>query len=146
MPTTNQLNAFHTLVGKTLMCCQRIENDIKWIYAGMVKGDFFGNYEGVKRKPLGDVLVDLEALDNSDGHPYLSANDYRLLDQIRRIRNRLAHETYTAFIYESNAEKMEEKFRGEYSWLYDEYTRLCALSDSVERTKMDVLKKYKRKK
>lgn len=69
------LDNFHLLVGETIMECQRIEHDIKLIYAGMLKGDFNKNLDIVKDKALGPVLVSLEKLDNSDGNPYLKQGD-----------------------------------------------------------------------
>ena len=75
------LDNFHLIVGETIMECQRIEHDIKLIYAGMLKGDFNGNLDIVKDKALGPVLVELEKLDNSDGNPYLKQGDYNLIQK-----------------------------------------------------------------
>ena len=50
------INDFHCWLGETLMYCQRIETDIKWIYAGMLEGDCSENYIAVSEKSLGEVL------------------------------------------------------------------------------------------
>ena len=39
------INYFHTKLGETLMYCQIIEHDIKFILAGMLKGDFDENFK-----------------------------------------------------------------------------------------------------
>ena len=44
----SDLKEFHFLVGETLMFCQTVELDIKYIYAAMLKGDFDENYEEVE--------------------------------------------------------------------------------------------------
>ena len=69
------LDEFHYLVGETILECQRIEHDIKLIYAGMLKGNLEENIKLVENKPLGPVLRDLEILDYSDNHPCLSRDD-----------------------------------------------------------------------
>ena len=51
----------------------------------MLNGDFNQNYNVVAEQPFGSVLKKLESLDNSDGNPYLSRQDYKLLDNIRDI-------------------------------------------------------------
>ena len=38
------LDKFHILAGETIMECQRIEHDVKLIYAGMKNGNFDENY------------------------------------------------------------------------------------------------------
>ena len=48
----SELNEFHFLVGETLMFCQTVELDIKYIYAAMLKGDFDENYEEVEALTL----------------------------------------------------------------------------------------------
>lgn len=81
----NNITEFHESVGKILMERQCIEHDIKLIYSGMLNGDFNQNYNVVAEQPFGPVLKKLESLDKSDGNPYLSGQDYELLDNIRDI-------------------------------------------------------------
>lgn len=40
----SDINLFHKNVGELIMFCQCIEHDIKWIYAGMLKGDVDENF------------------------------------------------------------------------------------------------------
>lgn len=66
----DNLHDFHSYVGETIMFCQCIEQDIKFIYAGMLEGDFDGNYEDIEKWTLGRTVKNLQKLDNSDNKPY----------------------------------------------------------------------------
>lgn len=137
------INAFHESVGKILMECQCIEHDIKLIYAGMLKGDIDENYALVAEQPLGPVLKKLELLDNSDGNPYLSKQDYELLDDIRDIRNHWAHKAYTMFIYKRGQE-YDDAFIRQARRLDNDLNRITKLSGSIEKVRFSVLRKYDR--
>lgn len=134
---------FHQLVGETIMFCQCIEHDIKFIYSGMLHGDFSENLKEVEDSPLGPVLKKLEYLDNSDGNPHLSSGDYELLDQIRDIRNHWVHKAYVKFVYLSGS-NYEKYFLKELRRLENDHNRLAKLSDIIEKVRLDVLKKFKR--
>lgn len=138
-----RLTEFHVRVGELIMACQCIERDVKVIYAGMLKGDFYHNYKEVERLTLGQTLVKLEWLDNSDKNPYFSENDYKLLDDIRNIRNHWAHEGYSKFVYKEGAEQ-ERAFAREYRRLEREGERLKKLQKQTERIRFEILKKYAR--
>ena len=137
------INAFHESVGKILMECQCIEHDIKLIYAGMLNGDFDDNYALVAEQPLGPVLKKLESLDNSDGNPYLSKQDYELLDDIRDIRNHWAHKAYTMFVYKRGQE-YDDAFIRQARRLDNDLNRITKLSGSIEKVRFSVLRKYDR--
>lgn len=137
------LDKFNLVVGETIMECQRIEHDIKLIYAGMLKGDFNQNLREVKFSPLGNVLIDLEALDTSDKNPYFSSSDYALLKEIKNVRNWLVHKVYMEFMY-SNADVWKQDLERCYKKLSDFNVRIKNLSDQVEQIRIDVLKKYGR--
>ena len=137
------LDNFHVLVGETIMECQRIEHDVKLIYAGMLKGDQNANLELVRNEALGPVLKMLEELDACDGHPYFSASDYKLLNEIRSVRNWLVHKAYSDFMYEDGG-MWERSLNKSYAKLRDFNARMNALGDEVERVRSDVLKRYGR--
>ncbi len=137
------LEDFHTMVGKTIMECQGIEHDVKLIFAGMLKGDFQQNFLAVKDKPLGDVLIDLQQLDNSDDKPFLSRNDYRLLHEIRTVRNWLAHEAYIDFMYDSKGQ-IRDSFTESYHKCLDFYNRMKKLSLLIEDIRLTILKHFNR--
>ena len=90
---------FDEMVGVLIKKCQCIEHDIKIMYAGMLRGDFYKNLDTVVNKPLGPVLKKLEELDYSDESPYLNREDYALLNEIKEIRNYWVHKGYIDFLY-----------------------------------------------
>ena len=94
-------------------------------------------------QPLGPVLKKLNILDHSDGKPYLSGEDYKLLDEIRDIRNHWAHQAYTEFVY-CNGTDYEVKFGKEFRRLQNDHNRLSKLSANIERVRLEVLRKYGR--
>ena len=112
------LSEFHTAVGEVVMRCQHIEEEVKMIYAILAKGDFDDNYEAVQRDSLGQVLISLRELDESDGRPFISSGDYDFLLRMKNKRNHWCHEAYVNFIYiddfaSSAAYKRECKQLGE---------------------------------
>lgn len=137
------LEDFHRLVGETIMFCQRLEHDVKWIYAGMLKGNLYDNHDVVEKKNLGQTLRLLEELDNSDGKPFLSEADYELLNQLREIRNHWAHKSYRNFIY-NKGEQYNISFQKEFRRLQNDRNRLAKICDSVEDVRIRVLEKFGR--
>ena len=75
----SELNEFHFLVGETLMFCQTVELDIKYIYAAMLKGDFDENYEEVEALTLGQALKRLKKLDYSDNDHFFTKKTINFL-------------------------------------------------------------------
>lgn len=59
---------FHSILGETIMFCQIIENDVKWIYSFMRKGEVEDNYGNIDGRTLGQALKELKELDCSDGN------------------------------------------------------------------------------
>lgn len=137
------LDTFNMVVGNTIMECQRIEHDIKLIYAGMLAGDFNQNVRLVNNIALGPVLIELEQLDNSDKNPVLSAEDYKLLKQIKDVRNWLVHKAYMDFMYQKS-EDWEACLNKSYAKLLDFNKRIKGLSGQVEQIRIDILKRFKR--
>ena len=140
----SNMSMFHEYVGETIMYCQCIENDIKWIYAGMHKGDKDANFEGLEKSKatLGKVVGMLQTLD-SERDPYLSEGDYELLRKVTEIRNHWAHKAYTQFLYYKGSE-WDREFTRQARRLENDHNRLKKLSDTIERVRLDVLKEYGR--
>lgn len=138
------MTTFHQYVGETIMYCQCIEHDIKWIYAGMHKGNDVSNFENLEKSKatLGKVLGMLKELDN-ERDPYLSEADYELLRQVTTIRNHWAHKAYTEFVY-CKGDAWDTEFTRQARRLENDHNRLDKLSQSIERVRLDVLKKYGR--
>lgn len=137
------IDTFNMAVGETIMNCQRIEHDVKMIFAGMLKGDFYANFDYIKKEALGTVLIELEELDNSDGKPFISPTDYKLLKEIKNIRNWLAHSAYTDFMYDT-AEGRERNFAKACNKLADFHKRTKQLCDQVEKLRLTILHRYGR--
>ena len=91
---------FKVLHSETIMCCQIIEGDLKWIYAFMHKGNPDENKSKVSNYTLGQIVNKLKELDNSDGKPYISASNYNFLSQMTEKRNYWCHQCYRDFLYE----------------------------------------------
>ena len=65
--TFEQFKIYHS---ETIMYCQCIEHDLKWIYSYMHKGDQYENFEKLEKTTLGTLVKKLKELDNSDGKPF----------------------------------------------------------------------------
>lgn len=137
------LDTFNAVVGETLMYCQRIEHDIKVIYAAMLKGEMDGNLDLVRRETLGTVLVALENLDFSDNNPMFSREDYRLLKEIKNIRNFIAHQCYVDFLYLDDY-NFNLKLDQNYQKICDFNMKMKKLSNFVETARFSALEKYNR--
>ena len=123
---------FHSMVGRTIMYCQCIENDIKLIYAGMLVGDLETNYQSIKKNSLGTIVAKLQTLDNSDSKPYFGNGDYELLRDITKIRNYWAHQGYLDYVYDLN------NFNNQYHKLCSDSRRL----EKLHRTTQDIRLEY----
>lgn len=137
----NELNNFNMAVGETLMYCQRIEHDVKIIYAAMLKGDMNENINLVKRETLGTVLVALSSLDNSDGNPIFSSRDYAILKQIKNARNFIAHQCYVDFLY-LNDDDFYKKFAENRQKIEVFKNNFKNLSSFVENARFSVLSRF----
>ncbi len=135
------LDKFHILAGETIMECQRIEHDVKLIYAGMKNGNFDENYAYIQDKALGTVLKELEEIDNSDGKPFITKEDYKLMREIRRVRNWLVHGAYVDFMYDKS-KNWEKSINDTYAKLLDFHDKMKRLGDIVEKTRFDLLKMF----
>lgn len=136
------LDNFHILVGKTILECQRVEHDVKILYATMLDGNYYDNIGLVKDKALGPVLIDLEKLDNSDKNPFLSEKDYNLLKDIKNIRNWLVHKSYIDFMYDTG-ETWNTNLDKCYGMLLNFNRRIRTLGDQLENFRINLYKKLR---
>lgn len=128
---------FKILHSELIMYCQIIEGDLKWIYSFMHEGDVDETRESLNKLTLGQIVKKLKELDNSDGHPSISASDYNFLSQMTEKRNYWCHQCYRDFLYTDN-------------WVYSQdYTRVCSklerdanklknVFETVERLKIEM--------
>lgn len=138
-----ELDNFNMLVGETLMYCQQIEHDVKIIYAAMLKGNMSENLALVRRETLGSVLVALSTLDNSDGNPIFSEEDYAVLKQIKNVRNFIAHQCYVDFLYFDDR-AFFTKLSETYLKIEEHKNNFKKLSFYVEKARFSVLKTFGR--
>lgn len=142
--SVSETDEFHKKVGKLIMRCQFIEHDIKWIYAGLLSGDLYENFDKItnNKETLGSVIFKLRDIDVAN-FGYFSRNDYRLLSSITRTRNYWAHEAYLEFMYERGEElriaflNVAARLNSDYEWLFN-------LSKRIEKVRLDVLRRFNR--
>ena len=97
----DNFDKYKYILGETVILYQFMENDLKLIYAGMLSGNFYKNIDKVRStyKGLGQIVMALEQLDNSDGTPYFSQDTYALLNKLARQRNYYCHQCCMDFCY-----------------------------------------------
>lgn len=137
------LTEFHTLVGETVMHCQHIEEEVKMIYAILAKGDFDDNYESLRGDSLGQVLMALRELDESDGRPFISGEDYDFLLRMKNSRNHWCHEAYVNFIYIDDFAG-SAAYKKECKRLREDNERLCDVSLRLEETRVKAFEIYRK--
>ena len=103
-------NRFKLIHSELIQQVQCVENNLKIIYAAMLKGDFNKNLKSTERMNLGKIARELEYLDNSDDMPEFSEEEYNTIDEIREIRNYWCHQCYLDFVYIENDYERYERF------------------------------------
>lgn len=153
----SSLKAFHEHVGEVIMYCQRIEHDLKLIYAALKTDSVYAGrkqssstsrtdvfreyYKKIESKSMGDILSKLEKLDTlSGGNPYFHDYEYDSFDELKSIRNHWAHEGYLQFLY--SGKDYEENFRKQAEKLKTDLEKVRGLCESVEDVRLDTLQIY----
>lgn len=148
----SSLKAFHEHVGEVIMYCQRIEHDMKVIYAALEtdsvyaglktsksKTDVFReNYKKIESKSMGDILKKLKNLDAFN--PYFYDFEYEWLEKLKDIRNHWAHEGYLQFLY--CGKDYEENFRIQAEKLKTDLETLLSLVVKVEDVRLEALQNF----
>ena len=135
---------FKLIHSELIMQVQLIENDLRLIYAAMRKGDFNDNIEILEKANLGKIITELKKLDYSDGNPDLSEKDYKLLNQIREIRNYWCHQCYIDYVYINDDNEREKKFQQIATRLHYDENRTWDLHERIENLRLKMLKSYNR--
>ena len=135
---------FKLIHSELIMQVQLIENDLRLIYAAMRKGNFDDNVEILEKANLGKIIIELKKLDYSDGNPDLSEKDYKLLNQIREIRNYWCHQCYIDYVYINDDNEREKKFQQIANRLHHDENRTWDLHERMENLRLKMLKSYKR--
>lgn len=123
-------------VGKIILFCQCIENDIKLIYYGMLNSISDDEKAQINKWTLGKTILKLESLDKSDDNPYFSASDYKLLKSVNSIRNYYAHHCYIEFSYEQS-KNFDIKFEKAANRLAQDHNLLAKIYILVEKARLE---------
>ena len=136
-------NRFKLIHSELIQQVQCVENNLKIIYAAMLKGDFNKNLKITERMNLGKIASEREYLDNRDDMPEFSEEEYNTIDEIREIRNYWCHQCYLDFVYIENDYEREQVFQKIAKRLhYDEY-RTYDLFKKTEEMRLIIMEKYR---
>lgn len=126
-----------------IMQVQTIEYDLKLIYAAMKEGDFEENFVELENANMGKIIKELWDLDHSDNHPDLTENDYKLLHEIREIRNYWAHQCYLDFVYIQDDDLREARFQEIAERLHYDENRTWDLHEKMQAMRTKKIKEYR---
>lgn len=132
----NDEDDYFRAVGRVLYFSQCIEHDLKLTYYLLNPNIDFNN---IKKLTLGTTVKKLKEKDSSSKHPFLGTEDYDLLDQITKIRNRYAHECFIEWVYESK--DRNKAFTKSANRLVNDHNRLAKLYRVIEKVRIDLAKK-----
>lgn len=141
----DNFDQYKYILGETIILYQFMENDLKLIYAGMLNGSFYKNIDKVRStyKGLGQIIMALEELDNSDGNPYFSADTYVLLNKLARQRNYYCHQCCMDFCY--NPYFMDSpEFKESLEKLLKTNESLKSIQSETEKHRINILTRYNR--
>lgn len=145
MELTDDFDIYKHTLGETIILYQFMENDLKLIYAGMLGGGYFKNIEYVRStyKGLGQIIMALEELDNSDGNPYFSRETYALLSKLARQRNYYCHQCCMDFCYNPYFRDSVE-FKDSLDSLIRTNSQLKTIQAETEKHRIAILTKFNR--
>lgn len=138
-----EFTEFKILHSETIMFYQIIEHDIKLIYAYLHRGNPEKNYQYIEKETLGESLRILRKLDNEDGKPLISLDDYNFLIQISENRNEWAHSNYIEFMYEKDPLN-SVAYKKQCEKLLKDHSRLEIVYRKVEEKRLSICKEFKR--
>ena len=141
----DNFDKYKYILGETIVLYQFLENDLKIIFAGILKGNFYKNIEYVRSeyKGLGQVIKALEELDNSDSSPYFSKETYILLNKLARQRNYYCHQCCVDFAYNPDFKNSIE-FKESLEKLIDTNNSIKYVQPQIEEHKTNVLNRFNR--
>ena len=141
----DEFDEYKYLLGETIILYQLMENDLKLIYAGMLEGSFYKNIEMVRGtyKGLGQIILALEELDNSDRAPYFNKDTYVLLNKLARQRNYYCHQCCVDFCYNPYFRDSIE-FKDSLAKLRITNTNIKSVQSQTSNHRASVLAKYNR--
>ena len=128
----NELARFRQMHSEIIENYQCIEYDMKRIYSAMSSENFDDCMDMLEGNNWGMVLNKLKRLDNSDGDPYLSDEEYRVLDEIRDRRNYWCHQCYLDFVYIDNQRERNNRLSRLVRQLENEMNRAAKVQAKIQ--------------
>ena len=128
----NDIERFRAMHSEIIEYYQCIEYDLKRIYSAMSSEDFDDCMDMLEGNNWGMVLNRLKKLDNSDGDPYLSEEEYRLLDEIRDRRNYWCHQCYLDFVYIDDQREQDNRLSRLVRQLENEKNRAAKVQAKIQ--------------
>lgn len=139
------MNTFKLIHSELMQWTQYIEHDLKVIYSILKSGDRDANLDDVDKKPLGALLKSFHNLDEEIGYSKIKPADYKLLDEVREIRNYWCHRGYVDFHYVEGDEAHHCAFQKVAEQLHLDEIKVYELHQKIERLRKSVEKKHKKK-
>lgn len=136
-------DTFKLIHSELIQQVQCTEFNLKRIYAAMKNGDFNDNFDDLKNSNLGVIARKLKDLDYSDNLPEFTEEEYKTIDDIRKIRNYWCHQCYLDYIYIQNDYEREIKFQEIANRLHYDELRTYDLLKKTESMYKYVLEKYR---
>lgn len=131
------ISEFRQMHSELIEFCQLIEDDLKWIYSYMHKGDVEENYNSLEKTTLGALVKKLKVLDNSEGELFISNDDYNFLKQMTEKRNYWCHQCYLELYDDNERNRVCER-------LVKDYNRLEIVQRNVYDATKRAMEIYKR--
>lgn len=135
-------DTFKIIHSELIQQVQCIEFNLRRIYAAMHNGEFEDNFRALENCNLGKIAKELKKLDYSDDLPELSEEDYKMISDIRVIRNYWCHQCYLDFVYISSDSEREREFQKIARRLQQDEKRTYALSVRIEDLYFYILDKF----
>lgn len=136
-------DTFKMIHSELIQQVQCIEFNLRRIYAVMCEGKFEDNYRALENCSLGKITKELKKLDYSDDFPELSEEDYKMINDIRVIRNYWCHQCYLDFVYINNDRQREREFQKIAKRLQQDEQRTYYLSEKTEKLYLYILNKFR---
>lgn len=136
-------DTFKLIHSELIQQVQCTEFNLKRIYAAMKNGDFNDNFNDLKNSNLGVIARKLKDLDYSDNLPEFTEEEYKTIDDIRKIRNYWCHQCYLDYIYIQNDNEREIRFQEIANRLHYDELRTYDLFKKTESMYKYVFEKYR---
>ena len=136
------LETFRILHSEIIEYYQCIEHDMRRIYSIMCVDDYKECMDNLREKNWNVVLKELKKLDNDNGDPYFSDDDYDLLDEIRTRRNYWCHQCYLDWVYIQDSGQRNQRLQRLTRQLENEHNRTYKLHKKMQDHVMEVYNEF----